>query len=185
MTAIAAAAGVSAGALYRHFPSKSDLAVEIFRRASGRELEVLRDVADSGGSAQDLLRRTVAVFARRALDGPVLAFALLAEPADPAVEAERLLYRRQFREVFAQIVSAGVANGELPAQDSEVTAAAVVGAAAEILVGPLSGASSFGSTGAYLVERVCEMATRCAGIAPNSSGAAVDIPFTIRPKRGA
>lgn len=184
MTAIAAAAGVSAGALYRHFPSKADLAVEIFRRAAGREVEVLRDVADSDGSADDLLRRTVAVFARRALDGPVLAFALLAEPADPAVEAERLLYRRQFRDVFAGIVSAGVASGELPAQDPEVTAAAVVGAAAEILVGPLSGASSFGSTGPYLVEQVCEVATRCAGVASNTSASAFD-PAEVWLNRGA
>ena len=40
-------------------------------------------------------------FARRALRGPRLACALLAEPVDPAIEAERLAFRRAYRDVFA------------------------------------------------------------------------------------
>ena len=158
---------MSAGALYRHFPSKADLLVEVFRRAAGREVSVLEDVARAeavaAGSSGELLRQAVSVFARRALDGPVLAFALMAEPADPAVEAERLVYRRRFRDVFAAIVRAGVARGELPGQDPDLTAAALVGAISEILIGPLSHARDRGADPPGLVARICVLALRCAG----------------------
>jgi AcrR family transcriptional regulator len=169
VTAIAARAGMSAGALYRHFPSKADLLVEVFRRAADREVSVLEDVARAeavaAGSSGELLRQAVSVFARRALDGPVLAFALLAEPADPAVEAERLVYRRRFRDVFAAIVRAGVACGELPGQDPDLTAAALVGAISEILIGPLSHARDRGADPG-LVARLCVLALRCTGDQP-------------------
>ncbi len=80
----------------------------------------------------------VETFAYRALQAPRRAFALLAEPADPAVDAERLVFRRAFRDVYAQQIAAGVACGELPPQSPELTAAALVGAIAEALVGPLA-----------------------------------------------
>ena len=41
--------------------------------------------------------RRVEVFARRALAGRRMAWALIAEPVDPAVEAERLVFRRRLR----------------------------------------------------------------------------------------
>jgi AcrR family transcriptional regulator len=80
----------------------------------------------------------VETFARRALRGRRLAWALLAEPVDPAVEAERLIFRRAYRDVFAGLLEDGIASGELPDQDPELTAAALVGAIGEALVGPLS-----------------------------------------------
>ena len=75
-------------------------------------------------------------FARRALRGRRLAWALIAEPVDPAVEAERLAFRSAYRDGFAALLEEGVAAGELPAQDVEVAAAALVGAIGEALVGP-------------------------------------------------
>jgi len=80
----------------------------------------------------------VETFARRALRGRRLAWALLAEPVDPAVEVERLQFRRAYAEVFAEAIAAGVAAGELPEQDAAFTATALVGAIGEALVGPLS-----------------------------------------------
>jgi AcrR family transcriptional regulator len=38
VTAIAGRAGVSAGALYRHFPSKAELFVQLFRETADREV---------------------------------------------------------------------------------------------------------------------------------------------------
>src|SRR3954466_10357758 len=40
--AVAARAGVATGSVYRHFPSKAELFTEVFRRASQRELDVMR-----------------------------------------------------------------------------------------------------------------------------------------------
>jgi hypothetical protein len=72
----------------------------------------------------------------------VLAYALIAEPVDPAVEAERLVFRRGYRDVFARVLREGVESGELRAHDTETVAAALVGALGEALVGPLSPAPS-------------------------------------------
>ncbi len=57
---------------------------------------------------------------------------------DPAVEAERLVFRRAYRDAFAEVVADGVAAGELPDQDPATSAAALVGAIGEALVGPVS-----------------------------------------------
>src|SRR5207253_1397716 len=89
------------------------------------------------GTIEERAAAAVETFARRALKSPRLAYALIAEPVDPQVEAERLLFRRAYRDIFAQRIADAVAAGELPPQHAEVTAAAVVGALAEALVVPL------------------------------------------------
>ena len=118
VAAVAARAGIATGSVYRHFSSKADLFAEVFRRAAQREVDA---VADAGSLAAG-----VETFARRALAGRRLAWALLAEPVDPVVEAERLAFRRAYRDAF------------LPLVGDELTAAALVGAIGEVLVGPLS-----------------------------------------------
>jgi AcrR family transcriptional regulator len=63
---------------------------------------------------------------------------LIAEPVDPAVEAERLTFRRAYADLFERALREGVDSGELPPIDAQLTAAAIVGALAEALVGPLA-----------------------------------------------
>jgi AcrR family transcriptional regulator len=136
---VAARAGVAVGTLYRHFPSKGDLFAEAFRRASQRELDVVVDgTASRARSTRERVAAGVEAFARRALAGPVLAYALLAEPVDPAVEAERLRFRIGYRDAFASVLDDGVRDGELRPHDTRTIAAALVGALGEALVGPLS-----------------------------------------------
>jgi AcrR family transcriptional regulator len=135
--AIADRVGVSAGALYRHFPSKADLFVEVFREAAKRDLAAV-DEAASSGSCVERLEAAVAAHARRALRRRRLAWALLHEPVDPLVDAERLVYRRTYCRHMAGLLRQAVAAGEIPDQNVELSAAAVVGAIAESLVGPLS-----------------------------------------------
>ena len=66
VAAVAARAGVATGTVYRHFPSKSELFAEVFRRASQREVDaVVAAAAAATGAAAD--RRAVETFARRAL----------------------------------------------------------------------------------------------------------------------
>jgi AcrR family transcriptional regulator len=136
---VAARAGVATGTVYRHFPSKSELFAEVFRRASQREVDATRAAGDAAGArAADRLAASVEAFARRALKGRRLAWALLAEPVDPAVEAERLVFRRAYADNFEVILRDGIAAGELTEQNVELSAAALVGALGEALVGPLS-----------------------------------------------
>src|SRR5256714_12525310 len=135
--AVAARAGVATGTVYLHFESKGHLFAEVFRRASAREVDVFADVAvDDARSAAERIAAAVEAFARRALAEPVRAYALIAEPVDPAVEAERLAFRRGYRDVLAGVLRAGVESGELAAHDTETVAAALGGALGGSLVGP-------------------------------------------------
>jgi len=139
VAAVAARAGVATGTVYRHFPSKAELFAEVFRRASQREVDATRAAAEAAaGPAQLQIAAAAEAFARRALRGRRLAWALLAEPVDPAVEVERLAFRRAYAANFAELLRGGVVAGELPAQNVELVAAALVGALGEALVGPLS-----------------------------------------------
>jgi AcrR family transcriptional regulator len=137
VVAVARRAGVATGSVYRHFPSKGDLFAEVFRSASQREVDVLRAMAGRDEPVTHRLAAWVEAFVRRALAEPVRAYALIAEPVDPAVEAERLTFRRAYADLFERALSDGVQAGELGDLDAELTAAAIVGALAEALVGPL------------------------------------------------
>ena len=138
VAAVARRAGVATGSVYRHFPSKADLFAEVFRRASQREVDAMAQASAGDGLVLERLAAGVELWARRALRGRRLAWALLAEPVDPAVEAERLVFRRAYAAVFDAVLRDGVAAGELPPQNVELAAAALVGALGEALVGPLS-----------------------------------------------
>ncbi|QEC47465.1 TetR/AcrR family transcriptional regulator [Baekduia soli] len=134
VAAVARRAGVATGTVYRHFPSKADLLVEVFRRAARREVDAVASATAGREDARDALAEAVRTFARRALRSRRLAWALLAEPVDPAVEAERLAFRRAYAAVFAATIRDGIARGQLPAQDAGLTATALVGAVGEALV---------------------------------------------------
>jgi len=139
ISAVAAQAGVATGTVYRHFPSKADLFAEVFREASQHEVDAMADaVRAASGTAAERVAAGVEVFARRAMQGRRLAWALLAEPVDPAVEAERLHFRHSYRDLMAEVLAEGIEAGELPPQDVEATAAALIGAIGEAMLGPLS-----------------------------------------------
>jgi AcrR family transcriptional regulator len=138
IAAVAAAADLATGSVYRYFPSKQDLLAEVFRLAAQREVDVMREVARGPGPALDRLRHALETFSDRALRSGRLAWALLAEPVDPAVDEERLVFRRAYAEILAAVVRDGIAGGELPEQDIGITAACVVGAIGEALVAPLA-----------------------------------------------
>jgi AcrR family transcriptional regulator len=138
VVAVARRAGVATGSVYRHFPSKSDLFAEVFRRASQAEVDELKHMTERGEPVNQRLAAWVEAFVRRALAEPVRAYALIAEPVDPVVEAERLVFRRAYADLFAGALREGAARGELPVLDADLVAAAIVGALAEALVGPLA-----------------------------------------------
>ena len=163
---VADRAGVAVGTVYRYFPSKSELFAEVFREASQHEVDAMRVATEHPDApAAERIAAGVETFARRALRGRRLAWALLAEPVDPAVEAERLHFRRSYRDVIAAVLDDGVAAGELPGQDTEATAAALVGAIGEALVGPLSPSANGGDPEAAIASLV-NFCTRAIGMEP-------------------
>lgn len=138
VAAVAARAGVATGTVYRHFPNKAQLVTEVFRVAAGREIAAVAAAVSRPAGVAERVTAVIETFAGRAFKSPRLAYALLAEPVDPAVDAERLVFRRAYHDLVAATIAEGVAAGALPAQNPTVTAAALVGAIAEALVGPLA-----------------------------------------------
>jgi AcrR family transcriptional regulator len=139
VTDVAKRAGVATGSIYRHFASKGDLFAEVFDQAASRELALVTEIlGDASRPATERLAAAVEAFVRRALAAPRLAYALMAEPVDPAVERARLANKRAERDVFARLLEEGVAAGELPPLDAPLVASAIVGALQEALIGPLA-----------------------------------------------
>ncbi|MGW0245578.1 TetR/AcrR family transcriptional regulator [Nocardia goodfellowii] len=137
MAAVANEAGVATGTVYKHYEGKTELVTAVFRRVVAREVEAVRAAAAVGG-ATERVAAAVETFAGRALKNPKLAYVLLVEPVDAVVDIERLRFRRAFAEAFESAVAEGVSRGELPPQDARTSAAALVGAIGEVLVGPLA-----------------------------------------------
>lgn len=138
VAAIAKRAGVATGSVYRYFPNKSELCSEVFRLASGRELERTAATLKGDTPASERLAETARQFARRAFRGRCLAYALIAEPVDTLVNADRLEFRQRYASLFTQTIEEGIRSGEFPPQSSQLSSAAIVGALAEALIGPLS-----------------------------------------------
>jgi AcrR family transcriptional regulator len=138
VTMVAEAAGVATGTVYRYFPSKGELFAQTLALNAQHEVDVVAAVAQAGGSATSRLCDSLRVFAERAVRARRLAWAMLAEPAEPEVDAARLTYRRAFAEVFENLICEGVKRGEFPAQNATASAACVMGALSEGLIGPLA-----------------------------------------------
>ncbi len=166
--AIAERTGVAAGTLYRHFASKQELFVEVFRVVCDRELQAMQAAAESmppGASEVDRLETVLAIFAQRALGRPRLAWALIAEPVDSLVDAERIAYRARYAELIAGGLRRGIEAGELPEQDVQLTAAALVGGCGEALVGPLSPVSASSPPALEIVASLRTFVRRAVGAA--------------------
>jgi AcrR family transcriptional regulator len=163
VTAVAAEAGVSTGLIYRHFPSKAELFVEVLTAAVAHELRIFEAIAAEPLPAPERLRRAITAFVRRALAGPGLAYAFIAEPVDPEVEAERIRCRRLFGDVFRRIIADGIEDGSFPVQDTAVAAACIVGAFTEALVGPTAPSRDAHGDENALVASICGFCLRAAG----------------------
>lgn len=142
--AVATAAGVSAGTVYTYFANREELLAAVFREAADGELEAVRLAVSSISPSDDnyfaaaQLSALVEAFARRAIRGQRLAWALIAEPVGPLIEAERLNYRSAYSGLVADIIARGVASGEFPMQETNIVSPGIVGAIGEALIGPLS-----------------------------------------------
>jgi AcrR family transcriptional regulator len=165
IAAVASAAGLSTGAIYRYFPSQAQLFIEVLSAAVAHEIELLERITAAPQPAAMRLQNAVEAFARRALEGRNLAYAFIAEPIGAPVEVARLRSRREFSEVFQRLMIAGIQSGEFPQQDAEVAAACIVGAFTEALVGPIAPGSKAASPRARArligaIGRFCVAAVR-------------------------
>jgi AcrR family transcriptional regulator len=168
ISTVAARAGVATGTVYGYFANKADLLAEVFRSVSSREIAAALDVGqhvreDPNACACEVILATVGVFAVRAAQLPRLAYAVIAEPVDVAVDVERLAFRRAWTDLLAVAVREGVERGQLPVQDAHVTAGALLGAVAEVLVQPLAAGAVDAGAYAGVVQSLLSFTRRCLG----------------------
>jgi AcrR family transcriptional regulator len=135
---IAARAGVATGSVYRHFASKADLFAQVLADVSEREISVVEAIAAGTGPVERRLRDAVTTFMARALARRRLAYALIAEPCEPEIDRERLVYRAALARVLQALITEGVAARRFRAPSAAVAASCVAGAMMEALVGPLA-----------------------------------------------
>jgi AcrR family transcriptional regulator len=158
---VAAKAGVATGTVYRYWSSKAELCAEIVAAVSAREVGIVKAIADGGGSPLEKLAAAIRTFAGRALRGRRLAYALIAEPVDPEVEAVRLDYRAQLALCLERILREGIMRGAFPRLDPAVAAACIVGAFMEALIGPLAPAKGTGPRAdRHLIEQITQFCLR-------------------------
>jgi AcrR family transcriptional regulator len=149
----------------------------LFRDVCSREIKAMRASAaalPAGTGELAKIETVLATFAERALRNPRLAWALLAEPVDPLVDAERLAYRARYTDIVARTLRAAIASGELPEQDVKFTAAAVIGGCGEALVGPLSPLGSKKPRTEQVIEALRTFVRRALGAGADTSGAGRD-----------
>jgi AcrR family transcriptional regulator len=161
---VAERAGIAAGTVYRYFPAKIDLVAEMATAVAERETDAMRRAAEAAPGALSALPAAIATFAARALRVRRLTWALLTEPVEAEVEAARLVYRQSIAGELETRIRAAINDGHLPAQDAALSAAALVGAIVEGLIGPLATAADDPAKARLAVQTLTLLALRSLGI---------------------
>ncbi|MEN0106989.1 MAG: TetR/AcrR family transcriptional regulator [Pseudomonas sp.] len=138
MQTLAERVGIATGSLYRHFRGKGELAAEVFARASQREVDAMAAALALPGTASARMAGALELFASRAWQSRRLAYALIAEPVEPEVDERRLEFREAYAEHWSRFIEEGMHSGAFHTHSAAISAACLVGAISEALVGPLS-----------------------------------------------
>lgn len=128
---IAAAAGVSQGAMYNHYRSKEELAWALFS-ASFSELGLdLRRVAQEQTTLAARLPAMIRyVFRRFDEDWVLVSYVFFARHQHLGRVTPRLANPYT---VFRTVIAEGIRRGEIPRQDVELATSMVIGAAAQVI----------------------------------------------------
>jgi len=161
---VAGRAGIATGTVYRYFPAKADLVGALAGALAEREIAALTTAAAAAPGPLSALAAALATFAARTLARRRLAYALIAEPVEPAIEAARAPYRRALAREFERLIHAALAGGHLPDQDAALSAAVLVGALIEGTAGPLAPAPADAAAARAQVQALTLLALRTLGV---------------------
>jgi AcrR family transcriptional regulator len=136
---VAERARIAAGTVYRYFPSKTELISALVAQACEREIEAMRQAADTAPGPLSAIAAAITAFGARALAHRKLAWALIAETSDAEISAARHAFRAALVAEFDRLIENAAAAGLLPDGDTAKFAApALVGALIQGLIGPLA-----------------------------------------------
>jgi AcrR family transcriptional regulator len=128
---LAAAVGVTQGAVFKHFPTKDAIWLAVMKWVRERLLLKLDEAAHAGHSAIQSLEavfRAHVAFVSAHPGVPRIVFHELQQPADSAVKQEVRALLQSYRQRLLGLFEAGVKTGQLPAGlDREAAATLFVG----------------------------------------------------------
>ena len=137
MRDVAALAEVGKPTLYRYFPSKEELFLEVFKsgldRLDAEVAAILNDRDQPGRSLERLLQSLL-----NALGGQVAALRMLTDDQSPVMRRWRTEFRRRrrpFVEAARTILEQGIASGEFRAVDLEAVPSMLIGIVRGGLIG--------------------------------------------------
>ena len=160
---VAERAGIAAGTVYRYFPGKTELIAALLGEICQREIAALRDAAGAAPGPLSALSAAIITFAARVRRQRRLAFAAIAEPVDPALDAARLGLRKALAGEFHGLIAASITGKHLPDQDPALAAAALLGLLVEGLIGPLAPEAT--GRERDIVQSIALLALRSLGVA--------------------
>jgi len=122
---IAERAGIAEGTIYRHYRSKEDLALQLFAGKMGSLLRHLTEAAMKGENPPDQLANVIEAFFTYARHDPIsYAYVMGAHQSEfPRLPKEM----RKPKDVFVDIVRAGMEKGYFRQMDTELAAALAIG----------------------------------------------------------
>jgi AcrR family transcriptional regulator len=161
---VADRAGIAAGTVYRYFPAKTDLVAELATVVADQETAAMRRAAEAAPGALSALPAAITTFATRALRARRLTWAMLTEPVEAEIDAVRLIYRQSIARELETRIRAAINDGHLPAQDAALSAAALVGALVEGLIGPLAHSAEDPAKARLAVQTLTLLALRSLGV---------------------
>jgi AcrR family transcriptional regulator len=135
---VAERAHVAAGTVYRYFPSKAHLISELIAEVTRNELVAIRDAANAAPGPLSALAAAITTIAVHVLENRRLAWAIIAEPVDVDIAPARLSGRQAIAAEIENRLKAAISGGFVPPQDTVMSAAAIIGALHEGVIGPLS-----------------------------------------------
>jgi AcrR family transcriptional regulator len=154
-------AGMSAAAVYVHYPSKNEMLAEICRRGHAEILADLERALDEPGTPVERVRRFVAVFAafhaqRRTL-GRVIQYEL--RGLTPEQFKEVAATRQRFEDLIGGELRAGVAAGAFAVEDVEATGVAILSLCIDVArwAGAMSDRLTADELGALYADLVSKM----------------------------